>query len=110
MTTPFGRLAHDLNNQLTIIQAYCTLLLKRFSRGEPCGDEAKEICRAAERARLVVRQIFFASYQPRPRGGVVDLNRVVNQVTETLRPFIGANVTLVTECRSAGPSSGPTRP
>jgi hypothetical protein len=35
MTTPFGQLAHDLNNQLTIIQADCALLLKRLSRGEP---------------------------------------------------------------------------
>src|SRR5687768_11994389 len=101
MPEVYVRLAHDLNNQLTLIQAYCALLLERLPPGEACREEADEIRRAAERARLVARQMLDASRPPRPRGGVADLNRVVTQVAEDLGLFVGADVTLIAECRSA---------
>jgi len=58
---PAGRVAHaahDINNQLTVIKAYCDLLLADPKIDQAVRGQLEEISRAAERAAELARRLL----------------------------------------------------
>ncbi len=89
-----GGVAHDFNNILTVIIGYSELAVYRLGAGHGVSKHLNEIKLAAERAASLTRQLLAFSRQqvlyPRP----LDLNAVVNNLTQMLLRMIGEDIAL----------------
>lgn len=97
-----GGIAHDFNNILTAILGYGGQLLRRVSEDARVRRPVEEICKAAERAAGLTRQLLAFSrrqvLQPKP----LDLNTVVSNMVALFQRLIGEHITLVTALDPAG--------
>ncbi|HEU5319542.1 MAG TPA: ATP-binding protein [Methylomirabilota bacterium] len=91
-----GGIAHDFNNLLTVILSYATLGLQRLGRDTPVATGLEIIQQTAERAALLVRHLLAFSRRQKLEPRVLDLNCVVTDMGEMLRPLLGEDITLVT--------------
>ena len=89
-----GGVAHDFNNQLTIIKGYCDLLLRGKPDKKTIGESLKEIRGAAERAAQLSSQLLAFSRKQVLRAEVVDLNQVLAQMANPLAQMIGEDMFL----------------
>lgn len=62
MTMSSRAIAHDINNQLAVIQAYAELALGGLDGGD-VGRELREIKRAAERAAALTEDLLLPDGQ-----------------------------------------------
>jgi two-component system cell cycle sensor histidine kinase/response regulator CckA len=92
-----GGIAHDFNNLLTAIGGYGELALASIPADAPARRNVLEICRAADRASALTRQLLAYSRKQVLQPDVVDLNAVVGAMESMLAPLLGERVTLVTE-------------
>jgi len=92
-----GGIAHDFNNILTIILGHATLLTMQSLEGK-AQVSALQIKQASERAAGLTRQLLaFGRKQianPRP----IDLNKLVNHMSEMLARLLGEDVALQINC------------
>jgi hypothetical protein len=90
-----GGIAHDFNNLLTAVIGYADLLVVELG-DSPLAEDAREIQRAGRRAAELTHQVLaFARRQvlePRP----VDVNAIVEGVSQMMRRLIGEQIHLVT--------------
>jgi two-component system, NtrC family, sensor kinase len=101
-----GGIAHDFNNMLTIILGNIDMAMRRLD--EPgSADKASRITRmlsaarqASERAATLVQRLLAFSRQHPQEVKAVDINRLVQGMSELLRRTIGE--TIVTETVLAG--------
>jgi len=91
-----GGIAHDFNNLLTVITGYTSLLLERHRPEEPDYAPIEETHKAAERAADLTRQLLAFSRKQVLTRTALDLNVVVENVENMLRPLIGEHIELVT--------------
>ncbi|MEI8288968.1 MAG: PAS domain S-box protein [Verrucomicrobiota bacterium] len=88
-----GGIAHDFNNILTIILGHATLLTMG-ALDVKAQVSAKQIKQAAERAAGLTRQLLAFGrkqvFNPRP----LDLNRVVEKMSEMLGRLLGEDIAL----------------
>jgi signal transduction histidine kinase len=79
-------MAHHVNNLLAVISGRTQLLLVRAT--QPDLRRPLEIIQRAtfDAADVVRRVLGFASMQPAPEAGTVDLNEIVREVVELTRP------------------------
>lgn len=79
-------MAHHVNNLLAVISGRTQLLLVRTS--QPDLRRPLEIIQRAtfDAADVVRRVLGFASMQPAPEAGAVDLNEIMREVVELARP------------------------
>ncbi|TGU71461.1 PAS domain-containing sensor histidine kinase [Geomonas terrae] len=89
-----GGVAHDFNNQLTVIMAYADMGLEALDASDPLYPMLQQIARAAERSAGLTHQLLaFARQQPvTPR--VLDLNETVRDMMKMLRRLIGEHIHL----------------
>jgi two-component system cell cycle sensor histidine kinase/response regulator CckA len=90
-----GGLAHDFNNQLTVILGYAAELC-----GELSGEERKmamEIQQAVSTASSITCQLLTLSRRDPVRCDLVDLNQVIAEVQPMISHSLGRNRTLTTE-------------
>jgi two-component system NtrC family sensor kinase len=98
-----GGIAHDFNNMLTVILGNIDMALRRMPEGEQTGrlsrllDAARQ---ASERAATLVQRLLAFSRQHPMEVKAVDINRLVQSMSELLRRTIGE--TVVTETVLAG--------
>jgi len=85
-----GGIAHDFNNLLTVIITYGHLLQRRT---EPDAKVA-EIVRAAQRAGELTRQLLALSRRQVLQPTVVDLEELLDAMTDMLRRAIGEDIEL----------------
>ncbi|MDH7578018.1 MAG: ATP-binding protein [Bacillota bacterium] len=93
-----GYLAHEINNPLTSILGYATLLLRVCN---PCCMQRQEldlICREAIRARTVVWEFLSFVEQTEEDLRMVDLNELLRKVVEQLRSQINRGEIEFREC------------
>ena len=89
-----GGVAHDFNNLLTVIQGYAQLLAEKASDAKQVA-EIREVLQAADRARLLTRQLLAFSRQQVLDPAVLDLNVVVKDLMGLMRRLIGGDIELV---------------
>jgi signal transduction histidine kinase len=94
-----GGVAHDFNNQLSVILGYSVSTLQQLKASDPLREDLSEVVRAGERASDLTRQLLAFSRQQVLAPRVLDLNGVVRDCEKLLRRLLGEDVELVIRCR-----------
>jgi nitrogen-specific signal transduction histidine kinase len=89
-----GGVAHDFNNLLTVIRGHTELLLERGRENSALVRDAEAIQKAAERATAITHQLLAFGRKQMLQPRVMDLNRVVTDMTAMLRRLIPSNIQL----------------
>jgi signal transduction histidine kinase/putative methionine-R-sulfoxide reductase with GAF domain len=93
-----GGVAHDFNNQLTVILGYLEILLEGMPPGDRRRGEIAEIQKAARHAAELTRQLLAYSRKQVLQPRAVDLNLLIEEMRSMLRHLIGEDVRLQTHC------------
>jgi signal transduction histidine kinase/CheY-like chemotaxis protein len=91
-----GGVAHDFSNLLTVMLVYTDLLLARVRADATSVNFVDEIQRAAVRANALTRQLLAFSRKQVLSPKVLDLNDVIHEMENMLRPMIGEEIELIT--------------
>lgn len=91
-----GGIAHDFNNILTAIRGHAELLLAGVE-DVTLEDDIMSICRGAERATSLTRQLLAFSRKQVLRPRPLDLGQVVDGLSSMLERLLGTDVALRTE-------------
>lgn len=97
-----GRIAHDLNNILTVITGYSQLILKTAAPDDPQRRRVEEIAKAGGRAADLTRQLLAFSRRDGPQE-TLSLNAVIAEMEPALRQLIGRDIQLT---RTLAPGLG----
>lgn len=87
-----GGVAHDFNNLLTVIISYSQMLSGKFQITSSVTEAAKEIYKAADRAKDLTRQLLTFSRKQSLRMLIIDVNQVVDSFSRLMRRIIGENI------------------
>jgi two-component system cell cycle sensor histidine kinase/response regulator CckA len=91
-----GGVAHDFNNQLTIIIGYTEMLLEMLEGNEFAREPLELIRTASEHCSALTRQLLVYSRMQVHLPAVLDLNKVVRDCEESLRKVVGDDIELIT--------------
>ena len=91
-----GGVAHDFGNLLTVIHVRAQLALQRLGTAEPARQDIELLDATAARAGGLVRQLLAFSRKQVLQPKVLDLNTVVAEAEQMLRPLIGEDISIVT--------------
>ncbi len=90
-----GGVAHEFNNMLTVINGYSEMLLSRTAESDPFRREIDAIRNTGLRAATLTRQLLTFARRQMLRVEVLDMNRVVAGMEQTLRQLLGEKIALV---------------
>ncbi|MBA7529554.1 Sensor kinase CckA [subsurface metagenome] len=91
-----GGIAHDFNNLLTVINGYAELILLSIDEKDPIHTDLVEIKKAGGRAALLTEQLLAFSRRKILQTGVFNLNNLIVELENMLRPIIGEDIELKT--------------
>ena len=91
-----GGIAHDFNNILGAILGFCELALEDVDPATRTARNLRQVHKAGQRARELVRQILTFGRQSEPQRSSVKLSAMIDEVLKLLRASIPASVELVT--------------
>ncbi len=91
-----GGVAHDFNNVLMIVGSYADLIKQRDIHDDQVDRYADQICESARRAVAITRQLLAFSRQQILQPEILDLNRIVEELTKVLPRLLGEDITVVT--------------
>jgi signal transduction histidine kinase/CheY-like chemotaxis protein/HAMP domain-containing protein len=86
--------AHDFNNMLTIIQGHSSSLLSRPTLPPEVVDSVQAVYFAAERAAGLTRQLLMFSRKNVMQPELLDLQKVVGNMSKMLERLLGETITL----------------
>ncbi len=89
-----GGVAHDFNNLLAPMLTYAELLADEFGPGDPRGEKARQIQRAARRGRDLTRQLLAFSRKQVLDLASLDLREVVRGFEKLLRRTLREDIAL----------------
>jgi len=89
-----GGVAHDFRNQLTVIQGYASMLLRRSRGDEKSREYLEVILEAVNRSVTVTNQLLVFSRKERLRPETVDLTESVRTMSKLLPQMVGEDVRL----------------
>jgi len=92
-----GGMAHDFNNLLTAITCFSDLILSRFDVNPEIGSDVEHIKKAAFRAAKLSRQLLAFTRKQALKLTVLDLNKVVADLSKMLRRVIGEDIDISTD-------------
>ena len=95
-----GGIAHDFNNILAIIYANADMAMEDIPEGSPAGKNVKQIVRASDRARDLVKQILTFSRQSEQKPVPLDPCRIIKESLKLLRATIPSTVRIVSSVSS----------
>jgi len=87
-----GGLAHEFNNLLQVIQGYGELALQRVDSGALPRDYLVRVVKAASRAASLTRELLAFSRRQVMQMRRLDLNRLVGDFMEVLKPLVGERI------------------
>jgi len=90
-----GGVAHDFNNELTIIMGLSDLILTGLNDNDPLRKDMSEISDAAERSSALIRQLLAFSRKQFLEPRILDLNSVLANLEKMLRRLIGEDIELL---------------
>jgi len=85
-----GGVAHDFNNLLMVIRGHVELLLDRKGLDAATSRNAEAIQKAADRAAGITQQLLAFSRKQVLQPRVVELRRVVSDISALLRRLLGS--------------------
>jgi signal transduction histidine kinase len=77
-------IAHEINNPLTSVLTFSSLLLEQCPEDDPRHGRLKMIVKETTRARNIVRQVLSFAKEAPLRKEKMNLNRPVNEIVEAL--------------------------
>lgn len=83
--------AHDFNNILTVVQGHTSLLLVSDRLDPQASRSLQQVSFAAERAAALTRQLLTFSRKQVMRPKTLDLNQLLQGLTERLQGVLGDN-------------------
>jgi signal transduction histidine kinase len=86
--------AHEFNNILTVIQGHAALLLENPSLDQDSIKSLNHISSGVERTAKLIRQMLAFSRKQVMQQQTLELNDVIRNITEMLRPLVGENISL----------------
>jgi CheY-like chemotaxis protein len=90
-----GGVAHDFNNQLTVICGYAEVLLSNLDSQDANRSFVEEISKAGRRAEILTRQLLTFSRKQVVQPRVLDLNEVIEGARKMLGRLIGEDVEMI---------------
>lgn len=97
-----GGIAHDFNNILSAIIGYSELALEDISEPEKAISEVREVIRAADRAKDLVRQILTFSRKAEINHEPLSLSTYVKESLKMLRSIIPATIEIRQDIAASG--------
>ncbi len=97
-----GGIAHDFNNLLTVILGNCDLLVRKSGFDEKTLDRINGINGAAKRASALTRQLLAFSRKQVLKPELLDINLLVEGISNMLARLIGEDIELVTALKHRG--------
>ena len=94
--------AHDFNNLLTTILSYSELCLRRLPASDPLADALRAIRDAGIRGAALTRQLLTFSRHQVVDVRVIDLNRVVSDLSSMIRRLIDPSIHFSVEVAAGG--------
>ena len=95
-----GGVAHDFNNQLTIINGYSQLILVEDEPSASIVDKVDQIMKAGDHAAVLTRQLLAFGRRQMLQPRVLDLNAIVESAMKMLRRVIGEHIELLAHLQS----------
>ena len=89
-----GGVAHDFNNMLSIILGNTEIMFEDLDAASPVVSNLKEIRKAAERSADLTRQLLAFARKQTISPRIIDLNSLIDGMTQMLRRLIGENIEL----------------
>jgi signal transduction histidine kinase len=89
-----GGVAHELNNQLGVIQGYGELALTEIEPGSPLAHDLREMIGAARHAAAVTRQLLAFAQRQVTRPATVDIDACIEERLPDLRAELGPTVAI----------------
>ena len=87
-----GGLAHDFNNQLTVIKGSAQFLLEGLKDGDPLRKDAERIRATVDRGAQLVRQLLAFSRRQRSVPEVLDMNDLLKEMVPMLRAMLAEHI------------------
>ncbi|MGD0153653.1 MAG: PAS domain S-box protein [Thermacetogeniaceae bacterium] len=87
-----GGIAHDLNNQLTVIQASVDLSLNKAPESSLYNKAFRRIRQASERSANLIRQLLLFGRKHPQFKVLIELNQNISELKEMLERLIGEDV------------------
>jgi PAS domain S-box-containing protein len=84
--------AHDFNNQLTVILANASLLAQKLPVDSPLATYTEAIVESSRRSAALTQQLFAFARKGRRQSAPVDINALCNNVCELLRRSIDKRI------------------
>ena len=92
-----GGMAHDFNNLLTVILGQVSFLLDEEPLTSRTSEALKQVYTAGDHAARLVRQWLHFSRKHPPLREAINLNTVVEETADLLRPLLGVTISLTIE-------------
>ncbi|MBI4864153.1 MAG: response regulator [Candidatus Riflebacteria bacterium] len=90
-----GGVAHDFNNQLSVILGFAEILADQIGPDHPAIESVQTIIGAARQSAQLTRQLLAFSRRQVVQPCLIDLNVHLDELSKTLRRLIGEDVRLV---------------
>jgi two-component system, cell cycle sensor histidine kinase and response regulator CckA len=86
--------AHDFNNILAVIQGHTDMILGGMVEGKDAEESLKQVSAAAKRAANLTRQLLAFSRKQQVQAQDLNLNTVVQGMSQMLMRLLGAPISL----------------
>ena len=87
-----GGIAHDFNNILSAMLGYTELTADTLGKNTKAHENLKEVLKAGQRAKELVRQILAFSRHSMPESKPVSLKRIVEEAARLLRSALPVTI------------------
>ena len=91
-----GGIAHDFNNLLSVIIAYADVAMSEIPENNPLHGDIANIRQAGDRAASLTKQLLAFSRKQVLQPMVLDLNRIVAEMSGLIQRLIGENIEFTT--------------
>lgn len=98
-----GGVAHEFNNILTVLLGLAHYVERDLPGDSASREDIREITRLGQRAAALTNQLICFARRRRIQPGRLDLSSVVAAVASTLRPALGAGISLFVRKAEQGP-------
>lgn len=89
-----GGVAHELNNQMTVVTGHTHLLLASLDLADPARDQIEAIQKAGDNAATITRQLLAFGRRQLRQPRLLNLNTVVSGLDKMLRPLLCEDIAL----------------